>query len=82
MRTVTTPSYHYGSHIDLYERRWVDENNEPQSEGLITLFNPDHVSAILCNYISLKEYVKGRYQSDFYYLMEDFDNVMRQALTT
>ena len=53
MRTVTTPSHHYGSYIDLYERRWVDENNEPQSEGLITLFNPDHVSAILCNYISL-----------------------------
>lgn len=76
------PTSRGGGHIDLYENRWVDENFEPHSDGVITLFNPKHVSAILCNYISLKEYCADKFQSDFYYLMESFDDVMREALTT
>ena len=76
------PTSRGGGHIDLYENRWVDENFEPHSDGIVTLFNPKHVSAILCNYMSLKEYCADRFQSDFYYLMESFDDVMRDALTT
>ena len=76
------PSSRGGGHIDLYENRWVDENFEPHSDGIVTLFNPKHVSAILCNYMSLKEYCADKFQSDFYYLMESFDDVMRDALTT
>ena len=76
------PTSRGGGHIDLYENRWVDENFEPHSDGVITLFNPKHVSAILCNYMSLKEYCADKFQSDFYYLMESFDDVMREALTT
>ena len=76
------PTTRGGGQIDLYENRWVDENFEPHSDGLITLFDPKHVSAILCNYTSLKEYTAERFQSDFYYLMEAFDDVMREALTT
>ena len=78
----TVPTSRGGGQIDLYENRWVDENFEPHSDGLVTLFNPDHVSAILCNYMSLKEYTAERFQSDFYYLMQTFDDVMREALTT
>ena len=66
--------------ITLDERQWVDENGEPQSEGLITFFNPKHISAILCNYNALKISVQGKFQSDFYYLMEAFDDLMRKAL--
>lgn len=66
--------------IDLYERRWVDENMEPQSEGLITFFNPKHVAAILSNYNALKLETRGRYQDDFYYLMEDFDKLLKRSL--
>lgn len=76
------PTSRGGGHIDLHENRWVDENFEPHSDGIITLFNPKHVSAILCNYMSLKEYSADKFQSDFYYLMESFDDVMREALTT
>lgn len=66
--------------IDLYERRWVDENMEPQSEGLITFFNPKHVAAILANYNALKAETRGRFQDDFYYLMEDFDKLLKRSL--
>ena len=66
--------------IDLSERRWVDEQGEPQSSGLISFFNPLHISAILCNYNALKIETKGRYWDDFFYLMEDFDDLLRRAL--
>ena len=66
--------------ITLDERRWVDENGEPQSDGLITFFNPKHISAILCNYNALKISVNGKFWSDFYYLMEDFDLLFGRAL--
>lgn len=66
--------------IALDEHQWVDENGEPQSDGLITFFNPKHISAILCNYNALKISVQGKFQSDFYYLMEAFDELMMKAL--
>lgn len=66
--------------IDLYERRYVDENGNPQSTGLISLFNPAHISAILRNYNALKIETKGRHWDDFFYLMEDFDKLMARAL--
>lgn len=66
--------------IDLYENRWVDKNDEPHSDGLVTLFEPTHVAAILHNYIGLKQQTHGHFNDDFYYLMEDFDKVMERAL--
>ena len=66
--------------IDLYERRWVDKNDEPHSDGLVTLFNSTHVAAILHNYAGLKAQTAGHFNDDFYYLMEDFDRVMKRAL--
>ena len=66
--------------IDLFEQRYVDENGNPQSTGLITFFNPKHIAAILANYNALKIETKGRFWDDFYYLMEDFDALMEKAL--
>lgn len=74
------PSPTTSAKIDLYERKYIDEEGNPQSTGLITFFNPKHISAILCNYNALKIHVFGRHQSDFYYLMEDFDTLLRRAL--
>jgi hypothetical protein len=42
--------------------------------------NPEHIEAILCNYNALKLEVRGKYQDDFYYLMQDFDRLMIRAL--
>ena len=33
----------------------INENGEPTSNGLISFFNHKHVSALLCNYSSIKE---------------------------
>jgi hypothetical protein len=76
-----TPSTNKGiNKINLAEERYIDENGDPQSKGLISFFNPEHISAILCHYNALKIETKGRYQDDFYYLMEDFDRLLKRAL--
>lgn len=77
----TTPSNGGLNKIDLDERRYIDENGEPQSTGLISFFNEKHISAILCNYNALKLETRGRYWDDFYYLIEAFDALMKKALT-
>lgn len=66
--------------IDLSEKRWVDDQGQPHSDGLISFFNPEHISAILCNYSGLKIQTEGKYQDDFFYLMQDFDKLLRRAL--
>ena len=39
----------------LNEEITIDENNEPNSNCMINLFNPAHICALLCNYSALKE---------------------------
>ena len=68
------------SHIDLTEHITVDKNGQPHSDGLISFFNPDHVSCILCNYSTLKESLQGRFESDMWYLMQDFDELSEKVL--
>lgn len=68
------------AHIDLVERRWLDKNLEPQSEGLITFFNPKHVSALLCYQEAILMETAGRFQDDFYYLIRDFEELVERAL--
>lgn len=66
--------------IDLSETKYIDKDGKPQSTGLISFFNQDHISAILCHYNALKLETRGRYQDDFYYLMEDFDKLLYSTL--
>ena len=68
------------SKIDFDEHITINEKGEVQSDGLITLFNPKHVSALLCNYSKLKEDSWGKFSSDSYYLMEDLDNLVERTL--
>ena len=66
--------------IDLTEKIIADGKREPVSNGLISLFDPYHVSCLLCNYSRLKEDCWGHFDSDWWYLMEDFDNLSERAL--
>ena len=66
--------------IDLDERITVDENGDPVSDCLVSLFDPHHVCCLLCNYSKLKEDCWGHFDSDWWYLMEDFDNLSERAL--
>jgi hypothetical protein len=66
--------------IDLSENYYIDEDGQIASDAILTLLNPDHVSALLCNYCKLKEEAWGNFWGDAYYLMEDLDNLIEQAL--
>ena len=66
--------------IDLDEHIIVDENGDPVSDCLVSLFDPHHVCCLLCNYSKLKEDCWGHFDSDWWYLIEDFDNLSERAL--
>ena len=66
--------------IDLSEKITVNEKWQPESNCLISFFNPDHICCILCNYSRLKEESWGHFENDWWYLMEDFDNLSERAL--
>ena len=59
----------------------MDEKQEPVSDGILSIFNPKHISAILCNYSLLKEQSWGKFSNDLYFLMEDVDKVIKDALS-
>ena len=58
------------------------KSGEPESDGLISFFNPDHLSALLCNYSALKEESYGNFTSDCWYMMQDLDNLVEKTLKT
>ena len=64
----------FGEHITILE------NGEPYSDGLISFFNPKHLSALLCNYSALKEESWGNFVNDAWYMMEDLDRLVEQTL--
>ena len=68
------------SSLDLSEDIYFNDKQLPVSTGKISLFEPKHVSALLCHYSKLKEAVWGRFNSDSYYLMEDLDVLVNSTL--
>lgn len=68
------------SKIDFNEKITIDEDGNVHSNGLISLFDPKHISALLCNYSRLKEDAWGKFYCDSYYLMEDLDNLIEKTL--
>lgn len=66
--------------VPLDENITFDENGEPVSDGVLSFFDPKHVSAILCNYSAVKAETETKFWSDFYYLMLDFDKLVDVAL--
>lgn len=68
------------SKLNLSENITIDENGEVHSDALVSLFNPKHISALLCHYSKLKEDAWNKFSSDSYYLMEDLDNLVERTL--
>ena len=50
------------SKLDLSEKLPLMTNNLPESNGLVSLFNPKHISALLCHYSKLKEDTWGNFR--------------------
>lgn len=66
--------------VDLNEKITIDENGDPISNGLVSLFDPNVICCILCNYSKLKENCWGHFENDWWYLMYDFDCLSKAAL--
>lgn len=85
-RSFKQPLYGKGSaakgfaNLDLTENITMDEEGRPVSDGFVSMFNPQHISAVLCNYSNIKEECYGKFKSDVYYFMEDLDNAIDRAL--
>ena len=75
-KKITMGSRHY---IPLESDYSFDDDGYVVPEG-ISLCNPKVISAILCNYSILKEDSWGDFERDLWYLMEEFDEVIIEAL--
>ena len=76
----TSASHTDHCHIELADDVYFDECGDPCSKALVTFFNPEHISAILCNYEILKIGLARKWGNDFHYLMRDFDQLLKDAL--
>lgn len=65
---------------NLEDHITIDNNGEPCNSGILSFFNPKHISALLCNYASLKEESYGNFINDAWYMMEDLDNLIEHTL--
>lgn len=65
---------------DLADHFGFDEEGEPINDGLLSFFNPRHISALLCNYSALKEESWGNFENDAWYMMEDLDRLIERTL--
>lgn len=65
---------------DLEDKITINENMEPINHGLVSFFDPKHISALLCNYSVLKQESYSNFMSDCYYMMEDLDNLVERTL--
>ena len=67
-------------YLDLVEKISVTPEGNVQSTGIINLFNPKHISILLCNYSKIKEDCWDKFNSDIKWLMEDLDNLVELTL--
>lgn len=51
----------------------------PVMQGKIDLFNPGHISAILTNYTALKHSTEGKFLTDAYHFILDFDALLTRV---
>jgi hypothetical protein len=68
------------SKINLDEKITINEAGEVQSTGVINLYNPAHIVALLCNYSELKVETWGKFDADIHWMMEDLDFLIEKCL--
>lgn len=68
------------SSFDFSENITLDEEGNPVSDSVVSLLNPKHVSALLCNYSKLKEESYSNFAGDAKWMMMDLDNLVDAAL--
>lgn len=68
------------AHMSLDEEITLDENQMPKSNCIISLFNPQHISFLLCYYSQLKEECEEDLLSDMHFLLLDLEELVERAL--
>ena len=69
------------AHMNLNEDVTIDpETQLPVSNGILSLFNPIHVSFLLCHYTQLKEECEDDLMTDMHFLLLDLENLAEKTL--
>lgn len=69
------------AHANLDENITFDSNQMPQSNGLVSLFNPIHISFLLCHYAQLKQECVDDLGSDMHFVLLDLEDLTEKALS-
>ena len=64
------------SYLNLAEDVSINAEGEISSTGYINLFNPEHISLLLCNYSRIKEECWDKFESDIRWMMEDLEELI------
>lgn len=68
------------SYITLEDKYKIDPETAEIKYWEFSLCDPKICQVILCNYSKLKQDAWGEFESDIYFMMEDFDKLASQAL--
>ncbi len=66
--------------LDLTDKIEINEKGDIVNKGLISLFNPTHISILLCSYSKIKESCWDKFNSDIYYLMITLEQIIDRTL--
>ena len=66
--------------LDLSDYIEIKQDGTIINKGLISLFNPAHISILLCNYSKIKQSCWDRLNSDIYYLMKDLEDAIDRII--
>lgn len=66
--------------LDLEEKVTINDAGRVESQSLLSLFRPEDVSLLLCNYSKVKEDAYSKFWADGYYMMMDLDNLVDKTL--
>lgn len=79
-RPITLTKISHGKNMVMLDgEEWVDENGNVQTKG-VSFCNPEVCSAFLCNYSKLKEDSYSNFESNTWYMVYDFENLVDKAL--
>lgn len=67
-------------YFNLTDKLAIDDKGDIINKGLLSFFNPAHISILLCNYSSFKMNTYNNFTSDLYYMMKDLDEAVDRAL--
>lgn len=68
------------SNVSFDEKIIINKDGTLKVEGNFSLLNPQHVSAVLCNYSRIKEDSWDKFTSDSYYIIKDLENLVDLTL--